>query len=372
MAYSGGFLGVDVSAEVNEMREHAIRQRVITADPYAPHPTPEAEIIVEVDDDSVSILDLVIQAAYMLPVVGNVMAVGDVARDVMDLTDSDEQGQPNHENAWLWGVLVIDAIGIVPAVGNASRPVRLASREAVLAFARGDGVEIAAELLWTAAAGNALEFMEQLGQWLESNSARFRRQIALFISKLEAFIDNPVDAATQHGLIDANPAWWDVLERGKRILFVVFDELADAIGVEQRQRIVSFLRQLGQLADSMVVEGIGTLLPLLSDLSTALVARKRRTGGVTRSATAVTGQKNEHELSALEQQSTREKGDNSPTPAGCACAFTAPTSVSANPIDYVMGDENLWHTDFRVPGLIDVEWTRYYRSSIDELDDSEL
>ena len=43
-----------------------------------------------------------------------------------------------------------------------------------------------------------------------------------------------------------------------------------------------------------------------------------------------------------------------------------------NPVDYVMGDENLWHTDFSVPGLIDVEWTRYYRSSIDELDDSEL
>ena len=62
------------------LREHLNHRRVITAEPYSEGETPEAVIMMDVEEDSVTVLDVVVQAAYMLPVVGNVMAIGDAAR----------------------------------------------------------------------------------------------------------------------------------------------------------------------------------------------------------------------------------------------------------------------------------------------------
>ncbi|WP_348828084.1 hypothetical protein [Halomonas sp. RT37] len=129
------------------LKEALNHRRVITAEPYSEGETPEAVIMMDVEEDSVTVLDVVVQAAYMLPVVGNVMAIGDVARDVVDLDGNDVDGTPNYQNVWLWAVLVIDAIGLVPAVGNASRPIRVGTREGIQAFARGEGVDIAAQIL---------------------------------------------------------------------------------------------------------------------------------------------------------------------------------------------------------------------------------
>ncbi|SHM56682.1 DUF6531 domain-containing protein, partial [Halomonas cupida] len=371
MADTGGVLGVNVTEDVNRIREHAIHQRVITAEPYSEGETPEAVMLMDVEEDSVSILDVVVQAAYMLPVIGNVMALGDVARDVADLTGKDPRGQPNHHSAWLWAVLVIDAIGLVPAAGNASRPMRLATRESVLAFSRGEGVEMAADILINMAAGQALSFLEQLPDWVESKKSDFQNEVINIIDKLGEFIEHPVDAATQAGMIERNPAWWDILDKGKKIVFVAFDRLLDALGAD-RLELVGSLRVLSGVAVNKIIEGIDELLPLVAELASEVGRRRRATRGVNHEGGAITGKTNRHVLDAEYRQSSRHETDASPTPAGCACGFPVSRRNSGNPIDYVMGDENLWHTDFRVPGLIDIEWTRYYRSSIDELDDSEL
>ncbi|MGQ7249266.1 DUF6531 domain-containing protein, partial [Halomonas sp. V046] len=337
------------------------------AAPYAEGEAVSAEMVMDVEDDSVSTLDVLIQAAYMLPVVGNVMAIGDVARDIGDLGGTDPQGIPNSQSTWLWAVLVIDALGLVPAFGSAPRPIRLGTREGLLAFARGDGVDTAAEILFNLAGGQALAFLEKLEPWFNGQQPTLLREISRTVETLEDYITNPVDTATQLGKIQANPECWSVLEQSKRIVFVAFDRLLDAFG-DERDTLIRMLRDLDGMASEMVTAGITHLIPLLRQLARAVSALVAKRGGITKSGTVITGQVNRTELGAENRQSTRHEADASPTPAGCACAFAAPTSVSANPIDYVMGDENLWHTDFRVPGLIDVEWTRYYRSSIDELD----
>ncbi|KJZ02549.1 hypothetical protein TW86_23090, partial [Halomonas sp. S2151] len=101
---------------------------------------------------------------------------------------------------------------------------------------------------------------------------------------------------------------------------------------------------------------------MIRDLAQATRRRSSQRRGVNHQGTAVTGQRTVHYLSAENRQTTRHEAEPSATPAGCVCSLHRPTPTSPNPVDYVMGDENLWHTDFSVPGLIDVEWTRYYRS----------
>ncbi|KJZ02547.1 hypothetical protein TW86_23095, partial [Halomonas sp. S2151] len=216
--------------------------------------------MMDVEEGSVTVLDVVVQAAYMLPVVGNVMAIGDVARDVVDLDGNDADGTPNYQNVWLWAVLVIDAIGLVPAFGNASRPARAGIREGIQAFARGEGVDIVAQILVNQAGGAAMDFLAELESKLEEQKPKLLREIDTIVGKLAEFINNPVDAATQLKLIDENPEWWNLLEKGKRVVFIAFDRLLEAFG-DDRQRLIAFLGQLGGMARSMVNAGFERLLP---------------------------------------------------------------------------------------------------------------
>ncbi|MGK0546236.1 RHS repeat-associated core domain-containing protein [Halomonas cupida] len=366
----GGYLGVSVSDELDKIKEELNHNRVIVAAPYTQGETPDAVMVMELEeDDGIDVLDVLIQAAYMLPVVGNVMAIGDVARDVATIYDNDG----NEPEALLWAVLVIDAIGLVPAAGNASRPVRVGVREGLMAFARNDGIEIVIDIFFNYAAGAALDFLEELEPWIEQQKPKLLSELRSLVSTLSRYIQNPVGVAEQAGLIDKNPEWWNLLEKGKRIVFIAFDRLLEAFG-NDRQRLVGFLASLAGMAESIINGGITQILPLVRELAGAARKRRTNTGGVTHQTTAIAGQQNTSRRGAQKVQTTHEASTPSRTPSGCACNFNAvlPRTTTNNPIDYVMGDENLWHTDFNVPGLVDVEWTRYYRSSIDELDDSEL
>ena len=307
-----------------ELREYAIHQRVVTTEPYAPPSPPGVDI--QTEPGSSRVLDIVIQAAYMLPVVGNVMSIGDVARDIVVLCEDDSNNQPNHQNVWLWGVLVIDSIGIIPAAGNASRPIRLATREGILAFVRGEGIHIVAELLWNQAGGDALEFIEGLQSWMEGQKDRFRRFASDTITGIQSLVIDPVSGAEQMGLIERNPAWYDVPEHGKRITLIAFDQLVGVFGEEARQRLIQALEQLRQMADSMIVSAIDNLLPVLGALVVAMQARRRGRRNVEHNGLAITGQPNTHRRGAAARQSTNEGRNPSQTPAGCACRTARPTA----------------------------------------------
>ncbi|ODC03040.1 hypothetical protein BFW38_05245 [Terasakiispira papahanaumokuakeensis] len=355
-----------------ELREQAIHQRVMNATPYDKISTPPVDIQTEPEGNTV--LDVVIQAAYMVPVVGNVMAIGDVARDIVNLTENDRQGNPNVENPWLWAIMVIDAIGIIPAAGNASRPIRVAAREAFLAFARGEGIAIAADILWAEAGGDAIAFMEKFQSWLQSQQSTIQNFINSVISGIKGLVKDPVEGAIQVGLIEANPSWWEIDEHGKRIVLKAFDELVEWLGDDTRDELVSALDDLGVSANQMVAEGFNLLLPVAAALAAALIERRSRRRGVDHQAMVNTGAPNHSRRGAVVPRSTHDNTSRpSDVPAGCTtCGINAPQTHTAHPIDYVMGDENLWQTDFSVPGRLTVEWTRLYRSSTDQLDDSEL
>ncbi|MEL0618011.1 RHS repeat-associated core domain-containing protein [Cobetia marina] len=353
-----------------ELVDRATAMRVVTSDPSAEPVSPAVDIQTEPEDSTM--LDIVIQAAYMVPVLGNVMAVGDVARDIVELCDDSPQGESNFENPWLWAILVIDAIGIIPAAGNASRPVRVASREAILAFIRGEGIAIVAQLLWNNAGGDAIEFVSKMQNWVKEQQPLLRRFASSTIGGIEKLVADPVDGAEQLKLIEENPSWWEVDEHGKRIVLQTFDALVHRFGEDQRQQLLGSLRQLKGVTDKMIVVAIDNLMPVLIALGSALIARRNKSGRVDHQGQAVAGASNHSQRGAQKRQSTTDERQPSDTPAGCACGLATSARQSPNPIDYAMGDENLWQTDFRVAGLIDVEWTRYYRSSIDALDDSEL
>ncbi|QEM82656.1 RHS repeat-associated core domain-containing protein [Halomonas binhaiensis] len=357
----------------DELRELGINMRVVTEAIDAPPQTPNVDVDLEPENSTA--LRIVREAAYMLPVVGNVMSLADVAQDVMVLCEDDEKGLPNTQNTWLWVILVIDAVGVIPAAGNASRSIRAGAREAILTFIRGEGIAIVAEILWDKAGGAALDFAAKMHKWLEQQKPELKKFISDIVSKLQLLVANPVDGAQQLGLIESNPGFWDFYERGKTYGFELFDKLIEAFGEDARQALLQALSDLGVAAKDMVIKAIDNLLPVVVGLAVAMVAYKTRKANVTKRAQASTGQPNRHQLNARRQQSTHEGRKPSKTPANCACGVAGakvPLQTSNHPIDYAMGDENLWHTDFHVAGLMDVEWVRFYRSSIDQLDDSEL
>ncbi|WP_417329937.1 DUF6531 domain-containing protein [Halomonas cupida] len=356
-----------------ELRELGINMRVVTSPAYEPPTPPNVEI--ELEPESSSALMILKEAAYMLPVVGNAMSLADVAVDVWHLCDDDPNGQSNLANPWLWAVLVIDAIGIIPAAGNASRPVRKGAREAILDFIRGNSVETVSLVLWNAAGGDALEFVANMHQWLQQRKPVFQNFITESVGTLKLFVDDPVSGAKQVGMIETNPGFWQGIgDAFQTFSLNAFDRLLDAIGEEKRLNLSNSLGRLGRMASEYVGTAIDDLLPILMALTAELLAHKRRRGGVEHEGNAIPGGRNEHPRSATNSTSTRTEDTPSNLPPGCAATCNQPGNIlrGPKPVDHVMGDENLWQTDFRVPGLIDVEWTRYYRSSIDQLDDSEL
>lgn len=365
-----------------QLKELMIDTRVIAVDPDEPKTTPQVEIENEPKDDDSSLFDLALQAAYLVPILGNVLSAYDVAKDAYHLSEADPQGNPNYENVWQWSVLVIDAIGVLPALGNASRPVRVASREAIISFIREGSITVVAELLWGAAGGAALDFVEDLDQWVDKQTPKIKSSVSEFADSVSDFVLDPVDAATQRGILKKDPSWWNVPDHYLRVELKAIDKLADLFAEELRQDLASGLKTVGAQAATFIVKAVSSLRPLLINLAKALITYRKKHGHVEAKGTAIAGRTNETRKGALEQYSTRKEGENSTVPAGRICRpcnrsatggdAAIPAQTSARPIDYVMGDENLWQTDFQVPGLMDVEWTRYYRSSLDELDDSEL
>ena len=110
---------------------------------YAPVDAPLLHPEVTTDEpkpgsDDSTILHYLIEGACCVPIIGNIICLKDVAFDTYVLCKTDERGlHANLKNLWLWVTLAIDAIGLVPAAGNASAPIRLAIRHGIWEFAKG-------------------------------------------------------------------------------------------------------------------------------------------------------------------------------------------------------------------------------------------
>jgi hypothetical protein len=103
-------------------------------------------------------LEIFVQCLYMVPVVGNAMSLYDVGTDIYRICSV----KGASKNLFDWSILAIDAIGVIPAAGNASRPARAVVKEVLLAFAKGSATAVLVDLFWATAGGDVIEFMSEL------------------------------------------------------------------------------------------------------------------------------------------------------------------------------------------------------------------
>ena len=117
----------------------------------------------------------------------------------------------------------------------------------------------------------------------------------------------------------------------------------------------TLLAWAGQLTAKLLSMYSSHLKPLLNKLLEAFsnTCPKGRRGG---QQSHQQGQ--ERHPAALSEVTSRFKGKIKPPPK-CACA------ASPNSIGYVLGEESLQHTDFSLPGVLPIIWTRQYRSNFD-------
>uniref|UniRef100_UPI002541B93F hypothetical protein n=1 Tax=Caballeronia sp. ATUFL_F2_KS9A TaxID=2921777 RepID=UPI002541B93F len=106
------------------IKQNAEERRVITYEITPANPTPKTRPkLTQATVDSVKnhSQEIFVQCLYMLPVVGNAMSLYDVGMDIYRIVS-----QPGESKSFTaWGILAIDAIGVIPAAGNATVLVQL-------------------------------------------------------------------------------------------------------------------------------------------------------------------------------------------------------------------------------------------------------
>ncbi|WP_316669796.1 DUF6531 domain-containing protein, partial [Ralstonia psammae] len=124
--------------------------------------------------------------------------------------------------------------------------------------------------------------------------------------------------------------------------------------------------QMAKLADPATAQSIGWLLAKLAE-AVARWRKKKAAGNATNVHPTKTSEarKKGHE-GQLEITNSQHPAKGSP---GCKnCPAPAGTGPS---ISFATGDETLTHTDFVLPSLFPIDWTRTYRSSLGAYDSSE-
>ncbi|WP_223277443.1 RHS repeat-associated core domain-containing protein [Cupriavidus metallidurans] len=356
------------------VHDNAQARRVVLSPVPAPVTAPvTAPTLVHGAIDSVAdhSHELFIQCLYMVPVVGNAMSLWDVGTDVYRLCS-----QPSAaKNLFEWGILVIDAIGVVPAAGNASRPARAVVKEVLLAFAKGQRTAVLVDLFWATAGGDVIEFMAHLDEHLKRWQADIIKGVQQATRTIRTFVQNPISAAEQIGVIRTNKGFWSWVSSTEEVALYGIDELLKLSG--QRTAILAWLDEFERNTEPMIRAALGdaakagTLLFMAAQIVAEIKARRGRGKTPSHTAQAAPGELTEpHRKPGEHRDTTQKPAKPSKTPArdGCGCPITA----SPKPVNYAMGDENLAQTDFVLDGIVPIVWTRRYRSSLCAYDNSPL
>jgi RHS repeat-associated protein len=342
----------------------------------------------------------------MLPVVGNAMSLWDVGTDIHGICSGRNGGAKNPFN---WGILTIDAIGVVPAAGNASRPARAVVKEVLLAFAKGSAAAVLVDIFWATAGGNVVAFMSELDKHLQSWKDDIIAGVRQASRTVRQFVASPVSAAHQMGVLKEKKGFLSWVPSTEEIALHGIDELLEISG--QRATILAWLDEFDRNAPSMIAAAIGdvakagTLLfmarqivdeirrrrgPALLSAPSSHAIGATHTKGHAQAATASkdgAGAHHEpppshttqvapgalaapHAKSGEHRDTTQkpQKGSNTPAKDGCGC----PSTGSGKSVNYAMGDENLTQVDFALDGVVPIVWARRYRSSLAAYDASPL
>ncbi|WKB54340.1 RHS repeat-associated core domain-containing protein [Eleftheria terrae] len=342
-----------------------------------------------------------------IPVVGNVMALGDALIDIVDLVGKHDRGEPL--NVLDWASLGINLIGVVPAPGTSAarmslRPVMHAiksnfSKQALKGNISEALVTVLIGHLNDEIAGRFELFVQKamtLMQGILNDCAKF---VDLFcdslIDLLQRLHDNqplidqrPPPAPPRHlrdprteSTLDSVLAYLSEAARtvkqeaaevaidaantgASAALYFLPDEAKQLLrlAVAQLQHLKGGFRGAVQrLCDPAVDKSLMWLLARLLEA----ITRRRKPGG---NATVAAHQGSEHQAN---HQGRVQESTHQQVPArndGNGCKQCQLPSATRGSISFAMGAERFTHTDFTLAAPLPIEWSRTYRSHLSAYD----
>ncbi|MFM9924403.1 RHS repeat-associated core domain-containing protein [Variovorax sp. H27-G14] len=348
-------------------------------------------------------LERVMTVAGAIPVLGNILALLDALCDIISLTT--DKARDELDKLLLWASMGINLIGILPGAGNAARtalrPTLHLARGALQTSAHAMSEALVGMIvnhLNATLAGDIEKFIDEASTKLESmlgdagaKAEALTGNWAQGLQKLAAgkiFDDNP---PPERPLRDPNKEYsnyWAAVvgalgEKAAKLRQAALLELrkkgnaAFAAGIKSVGADVKLIHAATALktvgdavkqkllahADKKTVKSIGWLLVRISEAVTRKLARNK--GGVQingKTQARHDRAKGSPEVDGSSAQVTK----GIPDPSHCPCP--RPKVTTANAISFVSGSETISHTDFALPGLMPIVWSRTYYSRLGAYD----
>ena len=338
-------------------------------------------------------------AAAVVPVLGNIMALVDVLDDVITLT------RKPSDDPFLWASLGINLIGLIPGPGGAARM----SLRVVLRGAR-------QELARAGMQGAKAVLTNSLIQILADDlAATYQGELTTFIQDAQAKLNGYLDEACKVGEAKLNELASGIegllvsSKKGDANAAKILRSLKDDLAYDPDKQLTQpwaalwhVYTALGAAAAAVVVprllpdqaqaamrQAVGTLrtivprlrpaLMRLTDpnvqhtigwLLTQLLSKVGKHKGTSMGANVPVGKTGRAEYTRHAGARGAVRNEKRATSDG-VCHKNCKGGTGGS-ISFALGAETLNHTDFTLPGLFPIEWTRTYRSDLAAYDDGEL
>ncbi|MGC0155749.1 DUF6531 domain-containing protein, partial [Chromobacterium vaccinii] len=339
--------------------------------------------------------------ASAVPVVGNLISIGDVIVDVVDMSEKSRANQEVDVFDWLF--LGVDLVGVIPAAGGlfkmGARPtLKLCAtslRRAGKDWAKG---EIEAGLASKLISMLPASYRNSPAEWVKYVDGKIQSELkecggkgatiiagmgellsSLGSGKFGAYVQKNVPhAPVRYNLNKTNDqGFWGTISAHLHALNQAAAdasaEVAAGMTVTAAKQVDSMLKGTasarlmqrlgaamakwaGMLVDMLMKMYSSHLKPLLDKLLKAFLKHLPAKAAAVAGKVANTAKKKVAQVA--HEVSTKFKQLAKPGPK-CVCA------ASPQSIGFALGEESLQHTDFSLPGVLPIVWTRQYRSNFD-------
>ncbi|WP_052941683.1 RHS repeat-associated core domain-containing protein [Chromobacterium subtsugae] len=344
--------------------------------------------------------------ASAVPVVGNLISIGDVIVDIVDMSNKSRANQEVDIFDWLF--LGVDLIGVIPAAGGlfkmGARPtLKLCAtslRRAGKDWAKGEiEAGLAAKLVTMLPAS----YRNSPAEWVKYVDSKIQNELkvcgakgatiiagmgelltSLGTGKFGAYVQKNVKhAPVRYNLNKTNDQgfWGTVSAHLHSLNQAAADagtEVAAGMTVAAAKQIDSILKGTvsarlmqrlgaamakwaGMLGEMLMKMYSSHLKPLLDKLLKAFLNHLPKKAAAV-ATKAVNTAKKKIEQAKNELAAKLKQMGKTPPKDGCDCP-TKPKARTTGSIGYAIGDEFLQHIDFSLPGVIPIVWTRQYRSN---------
>ncbi|WP_296224473.1 DUF6531 domain-containing protein, partial [Ralstonia sp. UBA689] len=350
-------------------------------------------------------LERIKEVSAAMPVLGNIIAAVDVCGDVATLWEHrNDRTRSDAERMLDWANLAINLIGVMPIPPGTSaarmtlRPTLSIVRQTVL---RG-GKDLAEALVAVIAGHLTASLMGELKPFVMKAKAQLNELLDDAAKEVEKVLNNlahALDALASGQLTDPNvnlkaarrdlskvsasalvhdpkrtlgnlwDAAWEVGKAGiKAEANVAVSMMPDAAKRHIHTLagdIRAFIPTVKTKIHSLSSEDVGSVMYLLNILIRAIQVyedKKHHIEATIQSQKASQAHK-QHGDGQTESQHDQARAQK-PGPSQCKTCAPGQPAVGTKPsIGFALGDETFTHTDFVLPGVIGIEWSRTYHSN---------